>query len=502
MRLLLFFICFIQVLAACHENRPAALPQLVPFDSLRLDSTILSMTTIADSLEVPWELAWGPENRLWYTEQNGKISSVDPETGKHTLLLQLPDSYRKRLGLVSMVLAPEFNRQSWVFLNYLFLKNDKVHAKLVRYTYEKDTLVNPFVLLEWPAHAGHNGSRMAVSPDGKLMLATGDIMQDSTAQDPQTLHGKIIRLNMDGSIPLDNPFPGSAVWSLGFRVPQGLVYSSSGNLYSAEHGDATDDEVNLILPGGNYGWPAVTGVLDTEAEHAFHQKYPVTPPLRAWTPTIAPAAMTYYKHTAIPEWNNHLLLVTLKSQTMRLLALNESGDQIIKERVYLEKRLGRLRAACVSPVGDVYIATSNRDWNPPEQFPIAGDDRIIRIQAVGKIPRATRIVNLDTTSLVLHQNDGKALYNSYCVSCHRSDGRGKEGSFPALAGSPLVIGNIGALIELVNNGSRSKQMPAFSFLTDSAMAAILTYIRTDLNKSDGVLPDTVRIYKKKYESNK
>ncbi|MBS1607143.1 MAG: PQQ-dependent sugar dehydrogenase [Bacteroidetes bacterium] len=465
-------------------------------DTLRLDSTLVGVSTVLTGLEVPWELAWGADNCIWFTEQTGRITRWDPVSGSRRQLLQLPDLYRKRLGLLSM--ASDMPRRPWVFVNYLFLKPDSsVWAKVVRYTYENDSLMAPKILIQWPAHIGHNGSRIAIAPDGRLMIATGDITRDSAARDRRTPNGKILRLNMDGSIPADNPYPGSPVWASGFRVPQGLVYSPAGRLYSAEHGDATDDEVNLIRKGGDYGWPVVTGYCDQPGEKKWCRLSPIVEPLRAWTPTIAPAALACYSSGAIPEWKNALLLVTLKTQSLRVLQLDRAGTRITRERVYLEKRYGRLRALCVSPAGDVYIGTSNRDWNPPENFPVGGDDRIIRIRRIGRMTAGARaavrgVVHAKTTPGA----EGAILYTSYCSSCHKAEGQGLAGSFPPLAGNPFVAGDKRALVRIllkglsgpvqVNGAGYDQAMPSFAFLKDRDLAALLTYIRWRFNKAGGV----------------
>ncbi|HWB28376.1 MAG TPA: PQQ-dependent sugar dehydrogenase [Chitinophagaceae bacterium] len=477
--------------------------QAVNEDTLMLDSTIVGISTVLTDLEVPWELAWGPDSCIWYTEQNGNISRFNPQTGVKHLLIKLPDLYRKRLGLLSMALHPDMKKAPFVFINYLFLKDSVVYAKVVRYTYQEDSLVNPVKLIEWPAHVGHNGSRIAIGPGEKLMIATGDITKDHTAQDSLTPNGKILRLNMDGSIPPDNPYPGSPVWARGFRVPQGLVFSKTGKLYSAEHGDATDDEVNLIQKGGNYGFPFVTGYCDADTEKAFCKEHNVIEPLKAWTPTIAPAGIDYYDNKSIPEWRNAILLVTLKTQSFRVLRLNSTGNRITGEHVFLEKKYGRLRDICISPNGDIYVSTSNRDWNPPDNFPVPHDDRILRIHCIDKIPRNKRVVNNPAAgqSKETHQ-DAATVYVNYCQSCHKVNGKGITGTYPPLAGNPFVTGNPGSVIKTVLTGLNgevningvvySQPMPAFKFLSDANIAGVVSYIRTHFNNATPVTTGDVK----------
>jgi mono/diheme cytochrome c family protein len=336
---------------------------------------------------------------------------------------------------------------------------------------------------------------MVVSPDGKLMVATGDVFVGKNAQDSSNVSGKILRMNIDGSVPGDNPFTGSLIWSFGFRVPQGLVYAENAKLYSAEHGDATDDEVNLIAKGRNYGFPNVTGYCDSAAEAEFCRTYNVTQPLKAWTPTIAPAGMDYYGSAAIGEWKNSLLLTTLKDQSLHVLKLNAAGDSIIKETVALNKRFGRLRDICVSPEGDIYVSTSNRDWNPPAGFPAADDDRILRLSVLGKdeaksfVPKPRSAVQ----SIAGTDSLGESAYLTYCGSCHKADGSGVAGSFPALLNSTALYGQRDQLIAKVLYGSTSKngeqQMPAFSFLRDKEIAGILNYIRKNFANNHEVIQE-------------
>jgi len=210
-------------------------------------------------------------------------------------------------------------------------------------------------------------------------MTTGDVGSASYALDTNRLHGKILRLNLDGSRPDDNPIPGSFVWSLGHRNPQGLVRAPSGIIYSSEHGPADNDEVNIIEKGRNYGWPEVHGFCDLPEEQTYCTANNVREPIAAWTPTLAVCGIDFYDHYAIPEWQNSILLVTLKEDDLRVLKLNESGDSIVSQDFHFNNYFGRLRDVCISPDGKIYIATSNQDGRANSPFPTALDDRIIEI---------------------------------------------------------------------------------------------------------------------------
>ncbi len=453
-----------------------------PAESYTLDSTRLDVKTVAVNLNVPWDMVWGPDNWIWFTEQDGKVRRLNPETGQIIDLLQIGDYYRKRLGLASMVLHPDWKKTPQVFINYTHIQKDSVIvSKLVRYTYNGKILTHPTLLYQIPGYLGHNGSRLVISKDRKLLWATGDLKQHETILEPNATNGKVLRLNLDGTIPADNPFPGSPVWSMGFRVPQGLAYTDNGNLFIAEHGDATDDEVNRVVKGASYGWPHIAGFSDLPGEERYAAEHPSVFPVKAWTPTIAPAGMDYYNGN-IPEWKNALLLTTLKDQSLRVLRLDARRETIIDEQIHFSKQFGRLRDVCVSPSGAVYISTSNRDWNPPANFPLPTDDRIIRISRAGVIPKAARVANVQKNT---GPQSAALLYASYCASCHKPDGRGVPGSFPSLLTSARLKGDKKALIAFVLQGSQSASgegMPAFSFMTDAQLAEVVSYARVNLAK--------------------
>ena len=458
-----------------------------------LDSSLLSVSTIITGLKVPWEITWGPDNWIWTTEQEGMVSRVNPETGEKKVLLKIQDIYKERtLGLLGMALNRDFKKSPFVFLDYTFLKDSNRYSRIVRYRYSLDTLTDPLIILDnIPGSTGHNGSRLVVSPDGKLMISTGDAQNAANAQRKNSISGKILRLNPDGSIPADNPYPRSPVWSMGHRNIQGLVYGASGILYSSEHGDATDDEINIIEKGRNYGWPDVTGFCTFPEEKAYCNLHQITEPIRAWTPTIAPAGIDYYQSAAIAEWKNSLLLTTLKNSSLYVLKLNVSGKAIVSEKIFLNHVYGRLRDICISPAGDIYISTSNRDWNPGEGFPKAMDDRIIRISKIKNAVPGSKTPSEDSLKRPVALSKGQSLYQNYCASCHKENGEGVKGNFPSLRENRVVSGNKKRLILMVlrglsgplkvNDETYNQQMPSFSFLTDEDLAAVLSYIRSAFN---------------------
>lgn len=466
--------------------------------ALELDSGIIGISTVAEGLNVPWEICWGPDGHIWFTEQSGTVSKIDPATGQKKQVLSIPEVYRQRsLGLLGMTVHPT---EPFVYLDYTTRKADSsIVSRLVRYNRGKDTLTDPKILLEFPGNTGHNGSRVLVGPDGKVYFSTGDAAHDAFAGDTASLNGKVLRLNADGSVPADNPYPGNYMWSRGHRNIQGLAFTDNGKLFASEHGDATDDELNLIQKAAYYAWPHIEGFADRADEKAYADSFPFNPPAKAWTPTIAPAGISYYNHTAIPNWQNTILLGTLKGASLHVLQLNDARDSVLGEKIYFTQQFGRIRDICVSPEGDIYLATSNRDWNPGKGFPIPADDRIIRLSPI-KESKGLTILPGPAAAPVAPVAKGPAIYKSYCEACHKADGKGVAGSFPALAQSNIVTGKPEALLNILLNGIKSsatEQMPAFSFLSDEDIAAVATHIRSTWgNTADSISATGIQALRK------
>jgi len=370
-----FSILFLALLAYCLQSTNAQL--------LKLDSTELNVQVIAENLDTPWEILWGPDDHIWMTERRGVVSRIDTASGNVKVLLDINEIVDEgsENGLLGMVLHPNFNHPDshFVYLVYTYYGTAPTE-RLARYTFDSDTLVDEIILLDGiPSGYYHVGSRILINPDRTILMSTGDVGSASYALDTAKFHGKFLRINLDGSVPGDNPIPGSYVWSLGHRNPQGLVRAPNGIIYSSEHGPSNDDEINIIKELGNYGWPEVMGFCDLPAEQAYCVANNAIEPLIAWTPTIATCGLDYYGHDAIPEWQNSLLLASLKADDLRVLKLNEAGDSILSEEIFFDNEYGRLRDICVSPDGDIYFATSNQDGRGNDGFPVGTDDRIIRV---------------------------------------------------------------------------------------------------------------------------
>ncbi|UOQ98314.1 PQQ-dependent sugar dehydrogenase [Hymenobacter sp. 5317J-9] len=360
----------------------AAAGQAPALSTFAVGGTTVTVSAVATNLDIVWELVWGPDNFLWATERYGRISRINPATGQVLPLLTLPDvTAVGESGLLGMALHPQFSTSPYVYVVYNYTDAGGLKEKVVRYTYSAtaNTLTAPLVLLGGiTAFNTHSGSRLLILPDLTLLVTTGDASQASLAQNPASLNGKILRMNLDGTVPADNPTPNSLVYTLGHRNPQGLVRLPNGNLYSSEHGPNNDDEINKIEAGRNYGWPDVEGYCDLTAERTFCAANNVREPLYTWTPTIAPGGLAYYDHPAIPGWRGSLLLAVLKGQRLLQLPLDAAGAAITGPTDYLAGQFGRLRAICVSPAGKVYVGTSNLRGQIGN--PAATDDRVLVLE--------------------------------------------------------------------------------------------------------------------------
>ena len=338
---------------------------------IQLEETTVDTSTIITGLDIPWEIQWGPDNWIWVTERYGRVSRVNPETGEQDVILDISDVVEQsgESGLLGMVLHPDFDTEPYVYMAYTHLSGGNIQERIVRYEYSGGDLTDEFVLLDnIPGNSTHDGCRLIITPDLKLLATTGDAQNQPAAQNISSLNGKILRINLDGSIPDDNPWPGNPAWSFGHRNPQGLFLAANGILYSSEHGPSTDDELNIIEEARNYGWPNVHGFCDLPDEITFCNANNVKEPVVAWTPTIAASDIVFYDHPSIPEWQNSILMTTLKNKRIYALRLNEEGTGVVEENQYFTNLWGRLRDILIGPNGEIYLATNGPDWSNTEPF--------------------------------------------------------------------------------------------------------------------------------------
>lgn len=502
----LTFLVF-SILCGCHSSNEDHI-----IDYLQVsENTYLGISEVQTNLEVPWDIQYNEStNSLFVTEIKGDISEIDLATNTIQKIYQVPNVYHRRTtGLLGMALHPDFASKPYIYVCYTIKEGEKVSSELAKLIYKDQKIVDSQVLLKIEGANGHNGSRVLFDDKGMLYWATGDAHSLTHSQDSTTLNGKVLRMTEDGAIPADNPIPNSYVFAWGFRNIQGMAITGLGHLMTSEHGDAIEDEINWVRPLHNYGWIDIEGYHDTADEKAISAQSPRTEPIKSWTPVIAPAGMTYYGHTAIPEWSNSLLLVSLKNQSLRLLKLDQQQQTIEDERIYLKDHFGRLRAVTTDKKGNIYISTSNKDWNPQIGFPLEADDKILKLAPVDSKPKSYLSAYKEDLSKV---KDGKTLYNMYCVSCHKEDGKGIEGTFPPLANTSTVQSKSKLIQTILNglsgeievNGVKYDQaMPSFQFLSDADISKIASYVRTNLGNALSAIGETeVMIERKNATKNK
>lgn len=328
----------------------------------------LEARSIVTDLNRPWEIIWGPDNWIWVTELNGRVSRVNPETGEQVLVVKHPNvGILGRAGLLGMALH-QGNNGTRVFLLVNELTGNGpvgVRLRLVRYDYDGDSLIHPVYLIDsLPVGQQYPGGVLKISED-KLYIGVGYGSNLSASQDLNDAAGKVLRVNLDGSVPEDNPFPDAPfptnlVWSWGHSNPQGLEFASNGSAYLSENNDlfGSDDEINVLEKGGNYGWSNVSGYCDSTAEQKFCEDSSVVEPLYAWTTRPGVGGLEYYAADRFPNWKNSLLIAGFAAGELVQLKLAGDGRSVVEENTFLTKRWGELRDLCVSPDGRVFLVTN------------------------------------------------------------------------------------------------------------------------------------------------
>ena len=440
-------------LAAGLLSAAPAAAQHMP-DDVVLGTLDFEMREIVSGLGAPWEIVYGPDDHLWTTERVGtRISRINPETGEQHVLIEIDEAEAPggQDGLLGLALHPELlegTGNDYVYTAYTYSDPERgayphfdvegnphryLYAKIVRLTYDADTdtLGEPVeIIAGLPASNDHNSGRLQIGPDGMVYYTIGDggkgqlgnwcvpieaqrlpTAAELEASDYASYQGKVLRLTPDGTIPEDNPeIDGlvSHIYSYGHRNPQGLGFGPDGTLYSSEHGPKSDDEVNIIVAGGNYGWPRVAGFRDDMAYQFARWSDATTPcaelefsditidpsvpvedetswtepmqnPLAAlftvpsdWNfvdpacggidficwPTVAPSSLEVYTGEGIPAWSNSIVLSTLKHGSIYVLPLSEDGQSLRGpvERYFQSEN--RFRDIAFSPDGlTLYVAT-------------------------------------------------------------------------------------------------------------------------------------------------
>jgi PQQ-dependent dehydrogenase (s-GDH family) len=428
------------------------------------DEDTFAERVVASGLEAPWEITWGPDDSLWITERVGKrVIRMNPTTGAITTALIVADAYQDagQDRVLGMALDPRLGQAlgaDYVYLAYTYDADPGAsldrRAKIVRYTYDADTqqLDSPLTLIEeLPASTDHNSGRLIYGPDDKLYYTIGDqghnqfdnmclriraqdlpTQPEVTQQDWSTYQGKILRLELDGSIPADNPMLAgvrSHIYSYGHRNAQGIAFAPDGKLYADEQGPKTDDEINWIRAGKNYGWPRVAGYQDdmayvygdwsasspepcanlTFSDYGWPSSVPearesewsnadFAPPLMTFYtvddgfdfmdpacagneficwPTIAPSSLDIYVpgSTGLQTWGTALLLTSLKEGSVFRVKLNATGDGTSGAATKLFKTTNRYRDLAIAPDKHTFYVITDSDGST--SGPTSGSTQVL-----------------------------------------------------------------------------------------------------------------------------
>ncbi|WP_211315744.1 PQQ-dependent sugar dehydrogenase [Isoalcanivorax indicus] len=327
--------------------------------------------TVADGLAHPWSLAFLPDGRLLVTERAGHLRLIEADGSlREAPVSGVPEAFVSgQAGLKDVVLAPDFEDSRELFISYACGTRRANGTCLARGRWQDDSFAEVEVIFRAsPNKTGdaHYGARLAFLPDDTLVLTLGDGFDyREAAQEPGSHIGKTVRLHRDGSVPDDNPFVGHEgvlpeIYTLGHRNPQAIVYDAEGDrLLAHEHGPRGGDEINLLEPGKNYGWPLVTHGKDyTGARITPFESLPgFEPPLLDWTPSIAPAGMTLYRGELFPDWDGQLLVAALAGKRVHRVVL-ENGAARDVEQLFGELN-ERFRDVRTGPDGAVYLLTDS-----------------------------------------------------------------------------------------------------------------------------------------------
>jgi aldose sugar dehydrogenase len=336
------------------------------------DEHAFRVVQVVRGLEQPWSLAFLPDGRMLVTEKAGRLRVVSQGSLEPQPIAGVPQvTVHGQGGLHDVVLHPQFEKNQLVYLAYAARGDDGVGTELARGRLAGNRLEDVQVLYRQSPKGrsgNHFGGRIVFDRAGYLYLTLGDRGEMARAQKPDDHAGSVIRLHDDGRVPQDNPFVGRAGWkpekfTLGNRNMQGAaLHPQTGVLWTHEHGPQGGDEVNVMRPGANYGWPVITyGVnygIGTKIGEGT-AKPGMEQPTHYWVPSIAPSGMAFYTGDRFPRWKGNLFVGALRDQMLVRLQLD--GTKVVKEERLLKNALGRIRDVRAGPDGHIYLLTDERD---------------------------------------------------------------------------------------------------------------------------------------------
>ncbi len=324
----------------------------------------MNIDVVVDGLNNPWEMVFAPNGDIYFSERDGRIWKIE-SFGEAKVIQTFPKSGSYEGGTLGLALHPNFEENKKIYVYQTNLELEFFQNKVFSFTVDGDELIDKQTIIDdIPGAPWHDGGRIAFGPDGKLYITTGDAVNPGWSQDLSSLAGKILRINPDGTIPDDNPFDSSPIFSYGHRNPQGIAWSNDGLLVSSEHGPSGEmgyghDEINVIVKGKNYGWPKVVG---DSSDDSF-----VNPIIHSGQTTWAPSGMVYFDSNKIPSLDGKFLVGALRGQHLMVVDVAENGSLVSAEKMF-EGEFGRIRTAQIGPDGVLYLLTANGD-----------NDKIVRI---------------------------------------------------------------------------------------------------------------------------
>ena len=325
-------------------------------------------SVLVEGLNAPWEIVTVGDGRMFVTEHPGVIRVIkDGKLEKEPLIeFEAPFNEEGEGGLLGLEADPDFESNGYLYVYHSYKDGQDIANRVLRLKVtDGKAVIDKELLTDIPGGVNHNGGRIKIGPDQLLYITTGERYEPELAQNQDSLGGKILRIGLDGSIPSDNPWPNSPVYSMGHRNAQGLAWNpDNGYLYATEHGQRNHDEINRIVAGENYGWPEVEG--DDDANGTYQ-----APLAHSGKDTWAPSGVAFITEG---PWAGSLVAANLRGEQLLRVVLSADGTKVEQVVPFFQDEWGRIRNVSAGEDGKLYVLTNNRDGRGS---PRDGDDKLI-----------------------------------------------------------------------------------------------------------------------------